>query len=224
MVIRRKGASDHGTGRGEVNRQLARDGRVFNIGDAFRSEERGENVAVLASFARCKRGQRPDREAETAANAVDMARADSGTGQDQQTVFGQKFSDLVHDRKDRVAAAIHDGAASDLHHLQPRQQPDRPLAGDGSGKFAVEQGLARERRGDVLDGVSCVGHDVSLSTRGDDGADVLASKRTGQVAGDKAIHNLHLTNVACRGEQIEHAEFEDRVLQPLGLHFGDRDL
>ncbi len=35
-------------------------------------------------------------------------------------------------------------------------------AGDGAGEVAVEQGLARERRGDVLDGVGGFGHGVVL--------------------------------------------------------------
>ena len=52
---------------------------------------------------------------------------------------------------------------------------------------------------------------VVLSARGDDGADVLAGERAGQIAGDEAIHNLHLADVACRLEQVEHREFEDRV-------------
>ena len=37
-----------------------------------------------------------------------------------------------------------------------------------------------------------------LSARGDDGADVLAGERAGQIAGDEAVHNLHLADVARR--------------------------
>ena len=55
-------------------------------------------------------------------------------------------------------------------------------------------------------------------------ARLISSERAGQIAGDKAIHHVQLTNIARRGEQIDHPKFEDRVLQPLGLHFGDRDL
>src|SRR5262245_37036128 len=62
------------------------------------------------------------------------------------------------------------------------------------------------------------------SARSDDGADVLAGERAGQSAGDEAIHDLHLADVAGRGEQIEHRELEDRVLQPPCLHLGHRDL
>jgi hypothetical protein len=62
------------------------------------------------------------------------------------------------------------------------------------------------------------------SARGDDGADVLAGERAAEIARDEAIHDLHLADVTCRGEQIEHREFEDRVVQPLRLHLGDRDL
>src|SRR6185312_4863236 len=65
---------------------------------------------------------------------------------------------------------------------------------------------------------------VILSARGNDGADVLSGERTRQIAWDEAIYDLHLADVACRLEQVEHGEFEDRVMQPLGLHFGDRDL
>src|ERR1700722_6326747 len=62
-----------------------------------------------------------------------------------------------------------------------------------------------------------------LSARGDDGADVLAGKRAGQIAGDEAIHDLHLADVASRLEQVQYREFEDRIVQPLGLHLVDRD-
>jgi hypothetical protein len=48
-------------------------------------------------------------------------------------------------------APVHDGAAADLYDLYPREEPDRTSAGDGASKIAVEEGLARERRGDVLD-------------------------------------------------------------------------
>src|ERR1700747_1015298 len=65
---------------------------------------------------------------------------------------------------------------------------------------------------------------VSSSARGDDGADVLAGEGAGQIAGDQAIDDLHVPNVTCRCEQIEHREFEDRVLQPLFLHLRHRDL
>src|SRR5262249_52623256 len=61
---------------------------------------------------------------------------------------------------------------------------------------------------------------VNLSARGDDGADGLAGECAGQIAGDEAIHNLHLADVARRFEQIENRELEDRVVQPLCLHLG----
>src|SRR5215471_8917874 len=62
------------------------------------------------------------------------------------------------------------------------------------------------------------------SARSDDGADMLARERAGQIAGNEAIDDLHLADMACRGEQIEHREFEDRILKALGLHLGHRDL
>ncbi len=63
-----------------------------------------------------------------------------------------------------------------------------------------------------------------LLLRGDDGADVLAGERAGEIAGDETIDDLHLADVARRGEQVEHGKFEDRVLQALRLHLGHRDL
>src|SRR5277367_5366209 len=62
------------------------------------------------------------------------------------------------------------------------------------------------------------------SLRADDGADMLAGERAGQVAGDEAVHDLHLVNVTPRLEEIEHRELEDRIVQPLRLHLVDCDL
>ena len=92
-----------------------------------------------------------------------MAGADAGPRQDKQTVLGQERPQLVHEREDRLMAAIHDGAAADLHDLHPREERDRASAGDGIGETAVKEGLARERRGDVLDLAGVVHGDGSLS-------------------------------------------------------------
>src|SRR5579871_5752456 len=62
------------------------------------------------------------------------------------------------------------------------------------------------------------------SARGDDGADMFAGERAGQVAGNEAVDDLHLVDVTRRGQEIEHGEFEDGVLEPIGLHLGHRDL
>ena len=59
-------------------------------------------MAVLAGLARGERGERPDRQAEVEADAVEVAGADAGTGQYQQTVLGQQLSEFVHEREDRV--------------------------------------------------------------------------------------------------------------------------
>jgi hypothetical protein len=59
-------------------------------------------------------------------------------------------------------AAIHDGAAADLHNLHPREEPDRASAGDWAGVIEIEEGLAREGRGDVLDLVGVSHGDGSL--------------------------------------------------------------
>ena len=83
VVIRRKGAPDDRAGRGKVDRELVRDGRVLDIGDALRREQRREDVAILAGLAGGKRGERPDRQVKIEADAVDVAGADAGAGQDK---------------------------------------------------------------------------------------------------------------------------------------------
>src|SRR6185312_1446873 len=163
VVIRRKGAPHDRAGCGEVDRKLIRDGRMLDIGDTLRREQRSEDVAVLAGLARGERGERPDRQAEVEADAVEVAGADACASQDEQAMLGQELPDFVHEREDRVPAAIHDGASADLYDLQPGKQPDRAPSGDGMRECAVEEGLARERRGDVLDLVDGVGHGDGFS-------------------------------------------------------------
>src|SRR6516164_2996507 len=91
-------------------------------------------------------------------STVDVAGADACAGQNKQTVLRQEIPEFVHEREDRVRAAIHDGAAADLHDLEPGEQSDWRLAGDRARELAVEESLAREWRGDVLDLVGGVGH------------------------------------------------------------------
>jgi len=158
VMIRRKGAADDRAGRGEMNGELTSDSRVLDIGDALRREQKREDVAILAGLARGKRSNRPDRQAEIETNAVDVAGADACAGQNEQTVLRQEIAELVHEREDRVRAAIHDGAAADLHDLQPGEELDRALVGDWTRELAVEERLAGERRGDVLDVVGSAGH------------------------------------------------------------------
>ena len=57
VVIGRERAPHNRAGRGEVNCELVRDGGMLHVGDTFRRKQRGENVAVLASFARGERGE-----------------------------------------------------------------------------------------------------------------------------------------------------------------------
>src|SRR5271169_4300499 len=89
---------------------------------------------------------------------VHVAGADACAGQNEQTVLRQEIPEFVHQRENRVRAAIHDGAAADLHDLQPGEEPDWTLVGDRASELAVEESLARERRGDMLDFVGGVGH------------------------------------------------------------------
>src|SRR5262249_35511821 len=86
-----------------------------------------------------------------------MASADAGSRKDEQAVLRQQGPQFLYERQDHLMAAIHDGAATNLDDLHPRQEPDRAAAGDRASEIAIEQGLARERRGDVLDLVD-VGH------------------------------------------------------------------
>src|ERR1700735_78144 len=62
------------------------------------------------------------------------------------------------------------------------------------------------------------------SLRADDGADMLAGERAGQIARDKPFHDLPFVDVARVFQEIEHREFEDRIVQPRRLHFVDTDL
>ena len=98
MVIWRKGAPDNRACRGKVNGELVRDSGMLDIGDALRSEQTCKDLTVLAGLARSKRSKRPNRQAKVEANAVDVAGADAGTGQDEQTVLRQKRPQLVHER------------------------------------------------------------------------------------------------------------------------------
>ena len=71
---------------------------VFDIGHALRREQRREDVAVLAGLAGGERGERPDRQAEVEADAVEVAGADAGAGQDQQAMLGQELAQFIDDR------------------------------------------------------------------------------------------------------------------------------
>jgi hypothetical protein len=72
---------------------------------------------------------------------VEVAGADTCTGQHEQTMLRQELPEFVHEREDRLVAAVHDGATADLDDLQPGEEPDRPPASDGASELAVEKGL-----------------------------------------------------------------------------------
>jgi hypothetical protein len=59
MMIRRKGAADDSAGGGQVDRKLVRDRAMLDVGDAFRRQQRGKDVAILAGFARGQRASDP---------------------------------------------------------------------------------------------------------------------------------------------------------------------
>src|SRR5579871_4140309 len=61
------------------------------------------------------------------------------------------------------------------------------------------------------------------SNRSDDRADMLAGKRTGQVAGDEAINDLDFADMLCLLQEIEHWEFENGIVKAPGLHLVDRN-
>src|SRR5262245_38780534 len=87
MVVGREGAADDRASCTEVDRELARDGGVLDIGHALRREQARQDVAVLASLAGCERRERADRQPEVKTDAVEMAGADAGAGQDEQTML-----------------------------------------------------------------------------------------------------------------------------------------
>ena len=82
----------------------------------------------------------------------------SDARQTRRTAFLHQLAELVHQRKDRLRAAIHDRATADLHHLHPGQELDGTPARNGAGQVGIEQGLAGERRSDVLGRVGRFGH------------------------------------------------------------------
>src|SRR5262249_22140675 len=131
---------------------------------AFRRKQRCENVAILTSLARGKRGQRPGGKAEVEGDAVEVVSSDPRAGQNEQTMLLHELAELVHDRQDRIRAPIHDRAAADLHDLYPGEETDRTPTRDRACELDVEQGLAGERRGDVL-GRGAFGHGVGLTSR-----------------------------------------------------------
>src|SRR5262249_32931786 len=68
------------------------------------------------------------------------------------------LAQFLDDRKDGFRAAVHDRAAADLHNLHPGQEPDGTPARHRTGQIGIEQGLARERRSDMLGRVGSFGH------------------------------------------------------------------
>jgi len=164
MVVRRKRAAHDGAGGGKMDRELVRDRAMLDVGDAFRRQERGEDVAILTGFARGQRRERSDRKAEVESDAIKVTRADAGARQNEETVLLHQLAEFVHDRENRVRSAIHDRAATDLHDLHPGQETDRPPARDRTSEIGIEEGLACERRGDVLGRIGGFGH-VGLTSR-----------------------------------------------------------
>ena len=117
MVVWRKGAAHDRAGGREMDRKAVGDGRVVDVGHPIRRKERSDNMAVLSGLARGKRRERSDGQTEVESDAVEVARANAGARQNEQTMLGQELAELVHKRKDRSRAAIHDGAAADLDDL-----------------------------------------------------------------------------------------------------------
>ena len=176
MMIRRKGAPDDRAGRGEVNGELICDSRVLEVGDTLRREQKREDVAILAGFARGKRGKRPDRQAEIETNAVDVASADAGAGARRA---GRRF------RSSSTSGRIASG---------PRSMMDRPptftTCSQGRSRIGRLSATGRvsspSRRvwrasGEATCLISLVvsAIAVTLSGRGDDGADGLAGECAG---------------------------------------------
>ena len=143
MMVGGESASYDRASRRQMNRQLVCDGRMFDIGHALRREQHSEDMAVLAGFARRERGNRSDRQPQVKTDTVEVARTDSGTGEDKHPMLGEKPSQFLDDRKYCFLPSIHNGAATNLYDLQPRKDPDRTPAFYGTGEVFVEKGLTR---------------------------------------------------------------------------------
>src|SRR5690242_3855071 len=93
-----------------------------------------------------------------------------------------------------------------------------------TGRVRLSSSSVWRARGEATCLMVVVSAMAMFSACSDDGADMLAGERAGEVARDESVHDLHLADVACRLEQVEHGEFEDRVLQTLRFHLVHRDL
>ncbi len=61
---RREGAADDRTRCRQMNGELVRNGRVLDVGDALRGQQRCQDVSILSGLAGGKRRERADRQAE----------------------------------------------------------------------------------------------------------------------------------------------------------------
>jgi hypothetical protein len=163
VVIGRISATHDCAGTGEVDSQLVRDGGFLHVGNEILSEQCRQNVAVLTSLARCKRSQRTDWKAKVETDSEKVTGTDTGSRQNEQAMFRKESPDLVHDGKDRIPATIHDGAAADLHNMQPGEKLDRTHTRDRVRDRPVEECLTSKCRGDMFDVTRCLCHTRILS-------------------------------------------------------------
>src|SRR5579872_6587472 len=98
---------------------------MLDIGDAVRRKQAADDMAILSGLAGGEWRERTHWQAKVEADTVKMAGANAGAGQDQQAMLIEQRAQLGNERQDRFMAAIHDGAAADLHDLHPRHELDR---------------------------------------------------------------------------------------------------
>ena len=81
-----------------MDRQLAGDHRVLDVGDAVVGQQVGQDVPVLAGLGGGQALQVADRQAQVEPDAVDVPGADAGAGEDEQLVLGQEPAQLLDQR------------------------------------------------------------------------------------------------------------------------------
>jgi hypothetical protein len=143
-------AVEHGAARGRQHGgQELHDERRLKIDEAVCGEQARYHVGVLRRALRCECRQRAGRQSEIEADREHMARAHARPDADQLGVGLLVRHDLVEQRHQRGVAAIHDREASDLDHVEARQDRAHRRLGALDQRL-VDQRLAHQARDQVL--------------------------------------------------------------------------
>ncbi len=105
-------------------------------------EQVAEDLRVLPGHGAADVRQHAGRQSEVGGQRVEVARARAGAGADQHLVVGLGRGELLDDRVDGRAPAIHEALPADLHDARVGQ--DRVVGRRGAG---LEQLEVRQRPG-----------------------------------------------------------------------------